>query len=150
MLVYFRRTAVIKNKLWLVIFHHLVSSCIKGQTMSRISFMPQVKTLFKSPQYIKPLGFRMLPLLSIQTLCRCSLIDEGEWPCVWDERCRTRERESEDRPCLFTRPTHRLIWHIEATLPFWATCLWALALLSLTHAAASSSRLSSQERQRCR
>ncbi len=55
--------------------------------------MPQVKTLFKSPQYSKPPGFRMCPLLRIQTLCRCCLIDEGEWPCVWDERCRTRERE---------------------------------------------------------
>ncbi len=43
------------------------------------------------------------------------------------------ERESDDRPCRFTRPTHRLIWHIEATLPFWATCLWALTLLSHTH-----------------
>ncbi len=68
--------------------------------------MPQVKTLFKSPQYSKPPGFRMCPLLRIQTLCRCCLIDEGEWPCVWDERCRTREREREWREALSFHSAH--------------------------------------------
>lgn len=110
---------------------------VQNKLQSGPDFMPLVKCLARSTQYIKPLGFRMFHILRIQTLCRWwtvwCLIDEGEWLYVWDERCRTRDRVREERPCLFTRPTHWLIWHIEATLPFWATCLWASTLLSHTH-----------------
>ncbi len=90
----YKKQTVIGHVSSLGLFLYKGADHVQNKLQSGPDFMPQVKSLFKSPQYSKPPGFRMCPLLRIQTLCRCCLIDEGEWPCVWDERWEREWREA--------------------------------------------------------
>ncbi len=144
----YKKQTVIGHVSSLSLFLYKGADHVQNKMQSGPDFMPQVKTLFKSPQYSKPPGFRMFPLLRIQTLCRCCLIDEGEWPCVWDERW---EREWREALSFHSAHSQTDLTHRGHTAILGHLSLGFNSSLSHTHThtAASSSRLSSQERQRC-